>query len=166
MKSEFPVEPIWAEFMTDTAFRLSLWSSQQIAFVAFYNAYEAFLVDCLKVATGLTSLRTKMEAFRKGLRNAFQDDIADPCWFHSEINIARLIRHALSHNGARQTEDLKKQQHDIRLIGENLQIVPEDNHRMLRRLRKAVDKVIAVARDDPKFMVLAAKLPQPREEEE
>ena len=165
-KTDFPIEPIWAEFMNDTAFRLSLWSSQRIAFVAFYNAYEVFLVDCLKMATGLTSLRTQMEEFRKGLRNALRDDIADPCWFHPEINIARLVRHALSHNGGRQTSHLQKQKHGIKLIGEELQIVPEDNHRMLRRLRKAVEKVIEVTRDDPKFMAAAAKLPQPREDEE
>lgn len=165
VKTDFPIEPIWAKFMNDMAFRLSLWSSQRIAFVAFYNAYEVFLVDCLKVATGLTSLRTPMKEFRNGLRNAFREDIADPCWFHSEINIARLLRHALSHNGGRQTEDMKKQKHVIKLIGEDLQIVPEDNHRILRRLRKAVEKVIAVTRDDPKFMASVAKLPPPREDE-
>ena len=116
------------------------------------------------VATGLTSLRTQMDEFRKGLGTAFREDIADPCWFHSEINVARLMRHALSHNGGRQTEDLKKLKHGIKLIGEDLQIVPENNHRMLRRLRKAVEKVIEVTRDDPKFMAPAAKLPQPRED--
>jgi hypothetical protein len=111
--TDFPIEPIWADFMNNAAFRLSLWSSQRIAFIAFYNAYEVFLVDCLKVATGLTSLRTQMEEFRKGLRNSFRENIADSCWFNSGINIARLVRHALSHNGGRQTEDLKKQKHGI-----------------------------------------------------
>ena len=163
--TSIPIDPIWADFMNDPAFRLSLWSSQRIAFVAFYNAYEVFLIDCLKVSTGLTSLRTQMEEFRKALRNSLREDIADPCWFHGEINIARLVRHALSHNGGRQTEDLKKQKFDIKLIGDNLQIVPEDNHWMLRRLRKAVEKVITVTRDAPKFIAPAAELPNSREDE-
>lgn len=52
------------------------------------------------------------------------------------------------------------------LIGDELQIVPEDNHRMLRRLRKAVEEIVAVTKGDTKFMAPAAKLPQPREDEE
>lgn len=164
VKAEFPIEPIWAQFMNDTAFRLSLWSSQRLAFVAFYNAYEVFIVDCVKVATGLTSLRTQAEEFRKGLRSAFTKDIADTCWFNSELNIARLVRHALTHNGGRQTEDLKKHKHAIKLIGEDLQIVPEDNHRMLRHLRKSVDSVIAVAQGDRKFIAPAAHLPPPSDD--
>jgi hypothetical protein len=51
------------------------------------------------------------DEFKKGLRTAFARDVADPCWFHPEINIARLIRHALSHNGGRVTEYLKNQKH-------------------------------------------------------
>ena len=166
VEKSVPIEPIWADFMNDPAFRLSLWSSQRIAFVAFYNAYEVFLIDCMKVSTGLASLRTTMDEFRKALRNALREDIADPCWFHSEINIARLVRHSLSHNGGRQIEDLKKQKHNIKLIGDDLQIVPEDIHFMLRRLRKAVEKVIAVTRDTPKFIAPAAELPPPHEDED
>ncbi len=166
VKNEYPVEPIWTQFMNDVAFRISLWSSQRVAYVAFYNAYEAFLVDCVKRATGASSLRTQSDDFKKGLRIGFAKDIADPCWFHAEINVARLVRHALSHNGGRETADLEKLKHGIKLIGEELQIVPEDNHKMLRRLRKAVEEVIGVALGDPKFMAPAAKLPQPREDEE
>jgi hypothetical protein len=43
VKEDYPIEPIWADFMKDTPFRLSLWGSQRVAYVAFYNAYEAFL---------------------------------------------------------------------------------------------------------------------------
>jgi hypothetical protein len=166
VKNHFPIEPIWAQFMSDPAFRISLWASQRVAYVAFYNAYEAFLVDCVKCATGASSMRTQDEGFKKGLRTGFAKNIADSSWFHAEINVARLVRHALSHNGGRRTEDLKKQKHGIKLIGEELQIVPEDNHRMLRRLQKAVEDVTAVTRGDARFLAPAAKLPQPREEDE
>ena len=69
VKHDYPVEPIWAQFMSDTAFRISLWSSQRVAYVAFFNAYEAFLVDCVKRATGASSLRTQSDDFKKGLRH-------------------------------------------------------------------------------------------------
>src|SRR5262249_32508361 len=142
---EMPIEPIWAHFLEQDAFAMSVWSSQWVSYVAFYNAYEAFIVDCLKVGTGLSSLRsTDKKAFNEALRTGLGRDISGPCWSHHEINIARLVRHALSHNGGRETDDLKKQKHGVKLISDALQIVPEDNHRMLRRLRKAVEEVIAV----------------------
>lgn len=167
VKSEYPIGLMWADFMNDVPFRFSLWASQRHAFVAFYNAYEAFVVDCLKIGTGHPRLRsTDKKAFNEALRSGLGRDISAPCWSHHEINNARLVRHALSHNGGRETEGLKKQRHGIKLIGEELQIVPEDNHRMLRRLRSAVEEVIAVTCKDPKFGALAAKLPQPREDQE
>jgi hypothetical protein len=167
VKHDYPVEPIWAQFMGDTAFRISLWSSQRVAYMAFYNAYEAFIVDCLKAGKGLKHLRsTDKKVFNEALRTGLGTDISGPCWSHHEINIARLVRHAISHNGGRETDDLKKQKHGIKLIGQELQIVPEDIHRMLRRLRKAVEEVIVVTKAQPKFLAPAAKLPPPRDDEE
>jgi hypothetical protein len=167
VKNEYPIEPIWAEFMNETPFRLSLWASQRIAFVAFYNAYEAFIVDCLKVGTGRSQLRsTDKKPFNEALRKALCKDVSEACWFNPEINIARLVRHALSHNGGRETEDLKKQKHGVKVIGEELQVMPEDNHKMLHRLRKAVEEVVSATRDDPKFLAPAAKFAQPREDDE
>ncbi len=162
---QVPVETMWAPFMQDVAFRISLWSSQRIAYVAFYNAYEAFLVDCLKVGGGLSSLRSSdKKPFNEALRTALGKDITCACWSHHEINIPRLVRHALSHNGGRETEDLKKQKHGIRLIGDELQIVPNDVHRMLSRLRMAVDDVISVACGNAKFLAPPAKMACMQEE--
>jgi hypothetical protein len=159
---DFPLEPIWADFMKHSSFRMSIWSSQRVAYMAFYNAYEAFIVDCLKVGTGLSRLRsTDKKVFNDALRTGLRKDIFCPCWSHQEINIARLVRHALSHNGGRITEELKSQKHGIKLIGEELQIVPEDNHRMLNRLRKAVEEIIGVTSDDPKFLAPESPIPEP-----
>jgi hypothetical protein len=169
VKDDYPLEPIWAEFMNDTAFRISLWSSQRVAYVAFYNAYESFLVDCLKVGKGLSSLRsTDKKAFNDALRTALSKDISGPCWSHHEINIPRLVRHALSHNGGRITTDLKNipQKHGIEVIDDVLQIMPEDVHRMLRRLRKAVEEIVTATIGDPKFLLPAARLPEPRDDDE
>jgi hypothetical protein len=63
------------------------------------------------------------------------------------------------------TSELEKLPHGIRTIGEELQIIPGDLHRMLRRLRMAVEHVISVAKNNPKFEAPAAKLPELREEE-
>lgn len=145
VKDDFPIEPMWDEFLNDPPFHLSLWGSQRVAYVAFYNAYEAFLIDCLKFGKGVTRLRTTDKPeFNEALRTALGQDVTNPCWSHHEINLARLARHALSHNEGRLTEELKKQKHGIELIDDDLQIMPQDIHRMLNRLRAAVAEATAV----------------------
>jgi hypothetical protein len=115
------------------------------------RTYEAFLVDCAKRVLGVTSLRATSDEFKDALRKGFTKDISAPCWTHHEINNARLVRHALSHAGGRETFDLKKQRHGVKLVDGVLQIVPHHNHNMLRRLRAGVDALVAVAASDPKF---------------
>ena len=67
------------------------------------------------------------------------------------MNNAKLVRHALSHANGRETQDLKKQKHGIKILKGKLQIVPKDNHNLLRRLRTGIEAVIVVAAADPKF---------------
>jgi hypothetical protein len=62
-----------------------------------------------------------------------------------------LVRQALSHDASRETADLKKQKPGIKLLDGVLQIVPDDNHNLLRRLRNGVEALVAVAAADPKF---------------
>jgi hypothetical protein len=156
---EMPVEPIWKDFLTQDAFAMGVWSSQRVAYVAFYNAYEAFLVACAKVATGASQLRANDKEFKEALRSGFASDISVPCWTHHEINIAKLVRHALSHAGGRETDDLRKQKHGIRLMQGVLQIVPHDNHNLLRRLRIGVEAVVAVAAADPEVCCITVVIP-------
>ena len=69
-------------------------------------------------------------------------------------NLERVvIRHALSHNGGRVTEELGKQKHGVLVIDDELQIVPADIHQMLKRLRLAVRDIILAAKEFPQFLV-------------
>jgi len=149
---EVPIEPIWNDFLKQDAFAMSVWSSQRVSYVAFYNTYEAFLVDCAKLALGVTQLRATDKAFLDALRTAFGSDLTGACWTHQEIHIGREVRHSLSHAGGRETEKLKKQKHGIKLMGGVLQVVPDDNHKLLKRLRLAVDALVAAAAVHPKFV--------------
>lgn len=153
IKVEVPIEPMWKDFLKEHVFVMSLWSSQRVSYVAFYNAYEAFLIDCLKQLLGSTSLRTNHKEFLNALRTGFGADISIPCWTDSRIDVIRNVRHALSHAGGRVTADLKKQKHGIRLLDGTLQIFPEDNHQLLRRLRAGVDSLVEVAAEHPRFIV-------------
>ena len=151
VEPEMPLDPIWNDFLTQDAFAMSVWSSQRVAYVAFYNAYEAFLVNCAKVVLGVPQLRATDKAFLEALRTAFGENLSGPCWTHHEIHIGREVRHSLSHANGRETEKLKKHKHGIKLLGGVLQVVPHDNHNLLRRLRAGVEALVAVAAAHPKF---------------
>ena len=45
---DISIEPIWADFLKQEAFAMSVWSSQRVSYVAFYNACEAFLTRLRK----------------------------------------------------------------------------------------------------------------------
>ena len=148
---EMPIEPIWVDFLKQAAFAMGVWSSQRVSYVAFYNAYEAFLVDCSKLALGVGQLRATDKAYKESLRTGFGKDISSACWSHREINNARLVRHALSHADGRETADLKKQRHGVKVLDGKLQIVPHDNHDLLGRLRAGVEALVDAVAADPRF---------------
>ncbi len=148
---DMPIEPMWSQMLKEPAFQMSVWSSQRMSYVAFYNAYEAFLVNCAKHILGVTKLRATDKEFKDALRTGLGKDVFQPCWAHAELNNSRLVRHALSHADGRETDDLKKQRHGIMLIEGVLQILPEDNHKMLARLRSGVDALVTLAAAHPKF---------------
>ena len=120
-----------------------LWSSQRVAFSAYYNAYENLLVRLAKTAAGLDSLRvTNKSDFNKCLREQFGDDGRDTCWTNSRINLFRLIRHSLSHAGGRLTDDLAKIKHNLHLIDGKIQITPVENILIVKTLQPCVDFLI------------------------
>lgn len=151
VKTDIPVEPIWEQFLSMSPFQLAVWSSQRVSFVSFYNAYEAFLVKCAKHALGVMQLRATDKDFKSALRTGFSCDVFDACWGNSERNTFGLVRHALSHADGRLTDDLKKQAHGITVVENVLQIIPDDNHRLLRGLRAGVEALVAAAVSHPRF---------------
>lgn len=151
-QAELPIAPVWAMHLKEPAFLLGLWASQRVSFVSFYNAYEAFLVRGVKHLLGAEKLRAQDKEFRTALASGIGTDLTGPCWGHHEINRARVVRHALSHAGGRETDDMRKLgRHGFVILDGVLQIVPEDNHTMLKRLRAGVDAFVAAAETHPRF---------------
>jgi len=153
VQTSHPIEPMWQMMLDDPAFRLSLWSSQRVAYQVFWNAYEEFLVRCARQASGRSNLRCTADEFKSALRTTFGTgkDILGPCWTCQEIYTIREVRHVLSHAGGRVTERMVKLNHGVEIVGDVLQILPDDNHRMLARLRAAVDVLVAAAVNHPAF---------------
>ncbi len=152
-QTSHPIEPMWQMMLEDPAFRLSLWSSQRVAYQGFWNVYEEFLVRCARRASGDEELRCMDGKFKGVLRTAFgaHHDILDPCWTCKDIYASREVRNALTHSGGRITEPLAKLNHGIEIIDGVLQILPDDTHRLLLRLRIAIDALVSVAMMHPAF---------------
>lgn len=143
---EYPADELWRGYLTVPQFQMMLWSSQRVAFSAYYNAYENLLVRFAKTAAGLDSLRvTNKSEFNKCLREQFGDDGRDKCWTNDKVNLFRVVRHSLSHAGGRLTDDLAKLKHGLHLIDGKIQITPVENHAVVRTLQSCVDVLIEKA---------------------
>ncbi|MEL7500039.1 MAG: hypothetical protein AAFN77_20730 [Planctomycetota bacterium] len=145
LKIEINRDRLWKDFLAhdDPSFPMMLYSSQRVCFVAYYNAYECFLVDVLKELSGSASLRmSNKKQINPLIKEHFGgDDGFGKCWGNSELNIARLTRHSFAHAGGKLTEDLKKVKHGLIVQGGVIQIPVEYNIKLLQTLRAGVDHI-------------------------
>ncbi len=149
---DIPVQPLWEDFLTTPAFHLSVWSSQRLAYVGFFNAYEAFLVRCVKHAAQAVSLKTsEAKKFYEAVRKEFGDRVLDTCWLNNGLQADRHVRHALTHANGEETEKLKEHKHGILVLDGVLQVFPDDNKGMLGRLQAGVEVIVSAAIVHPRF---------------
>lgn len=145
-----PVDKLWDNFLSVSAFRLSVWSTQRVAFIAFVNSYEAFVINIVKAATGVSSIQTKDRQFRETLKTGFSRDIYSSCWTKKSLHIARQIRHCLSHADGVLTQSLESLNDGIRSTEDHrLHVFPEDNKRILSDLQSGVEAIVEVANEHP-----------------
>lgn len=128
----------WQKYMDDKGFKHGVWGSQRYAYVSVYNAYDSFLTASIKAEGNLASYR---KGTKEGLKKYFSDSVAETCWEEYQINLGRLVRHAISHAEGKQTADLERlsPKHDIVLTDEDkiLNVIPKDLKRLLRSLEVA-----------------------------
>ena len=134
---------IWKELIKIPDFAISLWMSEVNAYSAVYFAYEIFLINCLKQKLGLTSLRTTSNKFIYNLNNLMGEDITKDCWTDKFVEKARLIRHALVHNGRKITNDLQKYRSELLVEDNEIVIFPHDTNNLFNELKIRVNKFCA-----------------------
>jgi hypothetical protein len=83
------------------------------------------------------------KGFSQDFRDQFSATLRDSCWSDPKINVARLTRHALVHNGGRLTSDLKKLNHGLKLHGEDIQIFPAFTKSLYELLKDRVTKFLS-----------------------
>jgi hypothetical protein len=114
---------MWDELCKHKEFCISLITSQRLAYAAVYYAYEDFLVTCYLLLSGAPDYRIG-RSFPSDLTNIYGAQFTNNIWSHAEVTIPRLVRHAIAHNGARETSDLAKTGDTIGVIDGMLQITP------------------------------------------
>lgn len=112
---------LWSYFLESQGIALCLLMSEVNGYSAVYFAYENFLIRSVKVAKGLRSLRT--ENLPKNLRELLGASVVDECWNNRQVKLARLIRHALVHNGRKITEELQKYRDELMLQNDEITIM-------------------------------------------
>jgi len=138
----FETEIVWQTMLKQSEFRLSIWGSQRLSYAAVYYAYEDFLARCYRLSTAQPGYRMG-QGFSQDFRKRYGAGLRDYCWSDFNVNIARLTRHALVHNGGRLTSDLKKLSHGLRLCGEDIQVFPAFTKCLYELLKDRVSKFLS-----------------------
>lgn len=144
--SNIPLETIWADSMNSDTFQFGVWGTQHICYVAAFNAYDIFVVACLGIGKRQSTYRRKSEKkFITDLETVFSETLAEHVWGDDEITTARLARHALSHSGGKETNELRQHGHQFELIDKVIQIRARENQALLRSIESRVDSLVDAA---------------------
>jgi hypothetical protein len=154
-----PVEPvlpdeIWQMMLKNSEFRFSIVGSQRLSYGAVYYAYEDFLCRCIGLAKGKANFRIyRKKDFQKEIKKEFGAAVCTECWDDIAVNLARVTRHALVHNGCRVTDELKQALEMLNnpLLVEDgeIQITAPDTTMLFRLLKDRANRIIAAALKHP-----------------
>ena len=75
----------------------------------------------------------------------------DACWSAAAVNVARLARHAIVHNGGRETSDLARTPHSLTVTDGYLQIMAPDTAALYGELKARVGQLVTTALSLPQF---------------
>ena len=108
-KHALDAEKLWEDFTKELEIRLSLWKSEEAAYVMMFFAYESFLSHCVGIFKDNPAYRARRaEELGNDLETEFGKPVSDNCWRAEPVTIARLVRNALLHNGGRLTRELEQ----------------------------------------------------------
>jgi len=127
---------LWLQFVNQPEFVLSLWMSEVNAYSSIYFACENFLISVVKTLGNLTSLRPRQLESR--LTNLIGSRLAQICWTDESVEKARLIRHAVVHNGRKITSDLERYRNQLFLEDDEIVIMPVHTNQLYDDLKDRV----------------------------
>lgn len=128
---------MWSDLVSQQEFQVSLWATQRLCYGAVYFAYEDFVICNIKLVKGVDNYRIpqKESDFRAEFSDLYDEDLFEECWADGGVEIARLVRHALVHNGGRLTRSLEGKKKRLSLIGNEIQILPSHTRSLFDLLK-------------------------------
>ena len=154
---QFEVTGYWQFLVKAQEFQFCILGIQRINYGSLFFAYEDFLANVIRTKEPTYSSKTK--TIKAGLTHNFGDPLTDYCWNHDEVDLARLVRNALAHNGGRFGKDLEKYRtlfanvtgtdkpllrpDRINLVDEKIQITPDNTIHLFGVLKEQVSNIIA-----------------------
>jgi hypothetical protein len=149
-------DDIWEMLMEQHVFLTSLWGLERMSYGGLYYGYEWYLCQCLRLKTGQLQHRWEAKS-RKEFRSEFGSDLAKSCLEDAEIQLARVTRNALVHNGGRTTPELNKLSHTFIIEGGEIQINAEHTTSLFHKLKDRVIELTRVAVTLPEFQTEGTK---------
>ena len=139
---------MWQSFLGNSEFRFALVGSQRLCYGAVYYAYEDFVTRCIGLAKGKTDYRLfRQRDIQKEIIAEFGSTVCDQCWDHPVVNLARVTRHALVHNGCRVTDEFKEAvkaaKYPFVVEDDEIQIMAPDTTTLFRLLKDRATLVIS-----------------------
>lgn len=125
---------LWVHFLKNQGLSLSLMMSEVNAYSGVYFAYENFLIQCIKVEKNLSNLRTN--GLLTQLRSLVGKDVANQYWNSHHVKMARLIRHAIVHNGRKITPELESFRGNLELESDEIVIMPSQTTKLYNLLKE------------------------------
>jgi len=155
-KMEFPLTGYWGSLTHSSEFQFAILGTQRTNYGSLFFAYEDFLANVIR--TKEPTYSSKKEYINVGLAQNFGDPLADFCWNHDEVTLARLVRNALAHNGGRFGKDLEKykkrfteatgttapvlRDDSFIIVDDKIQIVPGNTTYLFGVLKARVTKIV------------------------
>ncbi len=144
---------IWEMLLSENVFHTSIWGLERMCYGGLYFNYEHYLTQCYRLKKGDSKYRMPtISVFCKDFSVAFGNDLMKSCLKDEEINIARVTRHVLAHNGGRITSELKGLQHTFIVEGEEIQINSNHTTSLFHKLKDRVFELTNHASAMPEFM--------------
>jgi hypothetical protein len=103
---ELGVAKYWDFLVRSSEFQFCILGIQRINYGSLFFAYEDFLANTIRTKDPKYSSKSK--SIKDAFPMHFGEPLADYCWTHVDVDLAKLVRHALAHNGGRIGPDLDK----------------------------------------------------------
>jgi hypothetical protein len=142
----------WLDLIQLDIFHNMVWNSERTCYASLYFNYECFLKECVRIKRGIDRFRVDGN-FGREFKSDFDETLTQLCWRDEDVNIARLARLCLAHNGGKITPELAALPHPFMVEDGELQIAATMTTVLYLSLKERVTTLVQTAVSMPEFAV-------------